>query len=253
MKIKRSYLLIALLWLGMFPAKGQLCDSTINVHLVRVGMGGFIPMGDLAKRFGANGSVEGSYIFKTKTNWQLGVVGSYLFGATVKEADAILDNLTASNGEIIDATGGMALLGTYERGFSFFGNVGKLYPLKNSCPNNGFLVMGGVGYLTHHMRAEVYMNLAPQLFGGYEKGYDRLTGGPAYSLFVGYQNVDKGNIFNYYVGVSFMHALTKPLRNYQFDLMGPEPNHLRHDLLLGVTFGWMLPFYQKSTSSYYYY
>lgn len=253
MKRILPYFIALLLIFTTLKGKSQIGDSTINVHLVRIGFDFSVPMGDMAQRYGVNAGVGGSYMFKTSNNWQFGVEYEYLFGGNVKEASDILENITASNGYIIDGTGGMSLMDSYERGFAITGNVGKILPVFATNPNSGLLVNVGAGYLSHHIRTEVYMNLAPQLYEDYAKGYDRLTGGPVYELFVGYQNIDRQNLFNFYFGIDFKHAMTKPLRNYQFDLMGPEPDDLRHDIFIGIKAGWMLPLYRRSTSSYYYY
>jgi len=245
--------IISILTLVSFLGFSQIPDTVINVHLVRVGMSFSAPAGDMAARYGVNGGVGGSYYYKTSGNFQIGVDYEYLFGGNVKQAEEIFDNITASNGNIIDATGGMAIMDTYERGFSLMLSAGKVFPGVGKNPNSGILVSAGAGYLSHHLTTEVYMNLAPQIFGDYAKGYDRLTGGPVYSIFAGYQNIDPQNIFNYYIGLDFKHAMTKPLRNYQFDLKGPEPDNLRHDLFIAIKLGWMLPLYRRSTDQYYYY
>ncbi len=240
----------------VFTALGgvtQISDTTINIQLVRIGLGFSVPAGDMADRYGVNGGVGGSYMFKNSNNWTFGVEYEYLFGGEVKDTESVFENITASNGYIIDATGGMALMDSYERGFAITGTVGRVFQKYGRNPNSGLLLNVGAGYLTHKIHTEVYMNLAPQIYGDYMNGYDRLSGGPVYSLFLGYQNIDPQNIFNFYAGMEFKHAMTKPLRDYQFDLMGPESQDLRHDIFFSVKVGWMLPLYRRSTSSYYYY
>ncbi len=246
-------LLLIILLPFSFSCKAQVSDSAINMHIPRVDVGFYVPAGDLAERFGLNSSIGVSYLFKDKKQWIYGAQFEYLFGGNVKQEEEIFDNITASNGSIIDASGSMALMDTYERGISVTATFGKLLNIWSNNPNSGLMVTGGLGYLTHHIRTEVYMNLAPQVYDEYAEGYDRLSGGPQYNLFAGYINVDPQNIFNFYVGFDFKHAMTKPLRNYQFDLQGPEPDDLRHDIFIGIKAGWMLPLYRHKAASYYYY
>lgn len=251
-RILPNLLLILLLPIS-FAGRAQVSDSAIIMHIPRVDVSFSVPAGDLAERFGVNSGIGASYLFKNSKQWIFGAQFEYLFGGNVKQEVAIFDNITASNGSIIDASGSMALMDTYERGFSVTATFGKLLDVWNTNPNSGLLLTGGIGYLTHHIRTEVYLNLAPQVYDDYADGYDRLSGGPVYNLFAGYLHVDPQNIFNYYVGVDFKHAMTKPLRNYQFDLKGPEPDDLRHDIFIGIKAGWMLPLYRRKASSYYYY
>ena len=234
-------------------SSAQISDSIVPVHLVRIDYSFSVPMGDMAQRFGVSSGIGFSYLRKTNNNLVYGVEFEYLFGGNVKIEDQLFEAIRTNHGEIIDASGTMALVDTYERGYNLFGTAGKIIPGVGPNPNSGILVTVGAGYLSHHIRTEVFQNSAPQLINEYADGYDRLTGGLAYDLFIGYIRIDNQNIFNFYGGLNFKHALTKPLRNYQFDLMGPEPNDLRNDLFIGVKLGWMLPIYKHSAASYYYY
>jgi len=253
MKKRLPLFFIILFVLIRLSAIAQISDSAIKVHLFRIDYGFSFPAGDLADRFGACSSIGASYHFKTARNLMAGVSCSYFFGGKVKIADDLFSQIQTSQGFIIDATGGAAFMDTYERGFSVMGSLGKIIPGTGKNPNSGILASAGAGYLSHHIRTEVAMNAAPQVYDEYAKGYDRKAGGFVYNLFLGYQFIDEQNIFNLYGGLDFSHALTVPLRGYQFDLMGPEPAMLRNDFYIGVKVGWMLPFYQRSVSSYYYY
>lgn len=245
-------LIVVFLLCAMF-SRAQISDSIVPVHLVRIDYSFSVPMGDMAQRFGVSSGIGGSYLRKTGDNWVYGVEFEYIFGGNVKIADELFEAIKTNHGEIIDASGTMAIVETYERGFSLFGTAGKIIPVFGSNPNSGLLVTAGAGYLSHHIRTEVFQNSAPQLINEYADGYNRLSGGVAYDLFIGYIQIDDQNIFNFYGGLNFKHAFTKPLSNYQFDLMGPEPNDLRNDLFIGVKLGWMLPIYKHSAASYYYY
>ena len=55
-------------------------DSVISMHMFSFHASGHLPGGDIAKRYGLNAGVGGSYWFKTQTNWMVGADFTFLFG-----------------------------------------------------------------------------------------------------------------------------------------------------------------------------
>jgi hypothetical protein len=64
-------------------------DSLLAFSAFNVSFGWQIPTGDLAKRFGAFGSVGGSYLRKQKSGLLWGVKGNFLFGDDVKQKNML--------------------------------------------------------------------------------------------------------------------------------------------------------------------
>ena len=71
------------------------------------------------------------------------------------------------------------------RGQTFHAKVGWLIPVLSPNPNSGILMQVGGGFWRHRIRVEDIQQKTPQVEGDYQKGYDRLTSGPAFSGFSG--------------------------------------------------------------------
>ncbi|MFC1734322.1 hypothetical protein ACFL6I_28800, partial [candidate division KSB1 bacterium] len=140
-----------------------------------------------------------------------------------------------------------------ERGFYASVKLGYLIPIFNSNPNSGLLVMSGVGLLQHKIRIQDSENNAPQISGDYKKGYDLLSNGLGINEFVGYLNLSKSRLLNFYIGFELNQAWTQNRRDYNFVLMGKDETN-RFDLLYGIRIGWIFPIYgmQKGGEYYYY-
>ena len=226
-------------------------DSAINIPMFSATYALQFPGGDMADRFGANSNIGGTFSVKTKSQWFYGVSGGFLFSDNVKETD-VIDGLRISNGEIIDQNGEYALVTLMQRGFSFHGHFGRLFPLGFGNPNSGILVTAGAGFLQHKIRFAVEGNLAPQLRDEYVKGYDRLSNGFSTNQFIGYFFTGDSRLINFYAGVDFTQAFTQNRRSYNFDTMGPDDTQ-RTDLFYGIRLGWVIPIYKRATNDIYYY
>jgi len=210
-----------------------------------------VPGGNLAKRFGVNGNLGGSFFLKTSSNYFFTVEGSFIFGSKIKD-DSLFRFIKTSGGYIIDGDGMYADIRTYERGYTIMGKAGKIFPILNDNPNSGLLVMLGGGFMQHKIRIENPGNAVPHLKGDYKKGYDKLSNGPALSQFIGYIHFSDKRIYNFKAGFEFTQAITTSRRNYDFDLIGRDTKKYI-DLLYGFKVSWMFPFVKRKPADFYYY
>ena len=59
------------------------------------------------------------------------------------------------------------------------------------------------------------------------------------------------HLVNFSIGFEFLQALTKGMRDYQIDLMGPYKSK-QFDLLSTIRVGWVFPIFRQSPNDYYY-
>ena len=248
---KTSLFLIAFLFVFQgFSQKFNQEDSSSNIFSISATYGYFLPRGDLKNRFGNNSTIGPALTYKTKSNWVFGIDWNLIFGNTIKE-DSIFKNITTSSGEIIDGNGYPAVVSLFERGFLTSVKLGKLIPLNSNNPNSGIILLASVGLLQHKIRIENTDGAAHQINGDYIKGYDRLTNGLSVSEYVGYMFYGKNNLLNFYSGIEFTQAWTQNRRSFNFDTQSQDLTK-RLDLLMGAKIGWMIPFYSRKPSKYYY-
>jgi hypothetical protein len=210
-----------------------------------------IPGNDLAKRFGANSNIGGSFLVKNKHNWIGGLEYDFIFGNKIKE-DSILKGISTSDGGIISDKGVYANVNQFERGYYINLKLGKVFSFNRPNPNSGLMLMGSVGFIEHKVRTEVTDNIAPQLVGNYKKGYDRLTNGLNISEFVGYLYMGNNRLISFYAGIEFLQSWTQSRRTWDFDRMSQDKSK-RFDTLYGVKLGWIIPLYRKASRGGYYY
>ncbi len=248
----KSLLFLLLICLAEFAhaqSKTNIADTIVNAKLVSGGYAVQIPFADLADRFGINSNIGGSFTFKMSHNFFLGVETNLLFGGNIKE-DTILRGLFTSQGFLIGTNGIAEEVILFERGLSFFGKFGKLFPTFGSNPNSGINVLLGAGILQHKIKIEDPDKAVPFVDGAYSKGYDRLTNGAAISQYIGWMNLDKRRFINFNAGVEVIEAFTQNRRDYNFDSMKKDDSK-RLDVLLGFKFSWILPFYGKGEQRFY--
>ncbi len=237
-------LVLALLGLATsLHAQRSIRDTSIAITVVSAGYSYQLPGGDMAIRFGANSNINLHAARKFKSNYLLGVEGAFLFGDNVREP-GLLKNIITREGQIVDETGEMADVFLYERGWSAFVVAGKIMPVAGPNPNSGMMLKFGLGYLRHKIRIQTQSNEVPQLQGDYLEGYDRLSGGPAAMLFIGYQNFSNRGRINFFVGFEMIAGFIQPLRAYNFDIERADTD-TRFDALNGLRAGWSLPIYKK--------
>ena len=75
--------------------------------------------------------------------------------------------------------------------------------------------------------------------------------GFASKQFIGYLFQHNYRFLNFYVGMEFIQGFTHNVRNYNWDLEGPDPE-LKFDFLYSFKVGWMIPIYKRAPKEYYY-
>jgi len=248
-----------LTWLVMMAAapmflfaQVNIRDSSIFVPMIYATYTYQVPGGDLANQFGGNSAIGGGIKFKTKSNWVIGAEGNYMFGGTVKDEDSLLLPVSTPEGLIIDANGYYADVVFYERGYNFSGQFGKIIPLLSPNPNCGFMILAGVGYLQNKIRINNPGNTAPQIYGDYRKGYDRLNSGIFVSGSLGYVFLSNTRLLNFYAGFEFMQAWTHSRRDFDFNT-GKVWDASFSSQFYGIKVKWIIPLYRRTPLDYYLY
>ncbi|MCD6068257.1 MAG: hypothetical protein K0S33_3083 [Bacteroidetes bacterium] len=225
----------------------NLKDSCYAIPLTGLHLSAQLAMGDLQQRYGNTMSAGIPVMFKTRKNWIFGLEGSYFFGKKVKENT--VSNLETPEGTITANDGAPGRLRINERGLNFYATFGKILPFWNPNKNCGPLVMVGVGYMQHKVNIYDVGKNIPQLRGDLKKGYDRLSGGLAFTQFVGYLFLSENRLANFYAGFECNEGLTKGLRGYQYDTMASDKAQ-RLDMQVGFRAGWILPLYRRTKEFY---
>jgi len=255
MKIILKQIIFLVISFNIYLTYGQanISDSSLSIPMFYATYAYQLSGGDLADRFGNNSSIGGGFQWKISQNWIFGAEYLYLFGNDVRVADQIMSNLKTINGNIINNAGNFASYSVQERGYYISGRFGKLFPVLSPNPNSGIVVMGSLGYFQHKIRIEITDNNAPQLFDDYKKGYDRLAGGFGISEFIGYMYLSNSRFINFFIGVEFNQAWTRPKRDVNFDTMKPDEITNRFDILSGIKVGWIVPIFKRVPNKYYYF
>jgi hypothetical protein len=147
-----------------------------------------IPGADMAKRFGTSFRLGPSVLYKTEGNWMFGAKADFLFGNDIKE-DSLLYNVRDKQGYFINSDGERTSVQIYERGYMIGLQAGKIFPLSKANPDNGLLLMTGLGFIQHKITIFDKGNTIPQVRGAYKKGYDRLSNGWYLEQFAGFKYV----------------------------------------------------------------
>ena len=219
--------------------------------LVGIHYGIGFPLGDLDERFGQHNAIGLSPTYMFSKGWIFGLKGRYFFGNTVEE-EGILQNLITERGFIIGNNRGPVSLSLKERGFAFHATAAKLFDLSESKSRSGIKVTSGVGVLWHRIRLQDDTRSAIQLFEPYDKGYDRLTGGPSVLLDVSYQYMSEDRGFNFNVGINYTYARTENLRGFNYDTR-EFADEKRNDHFLSLYATFILPIYGTTDASKIYY
>ncbi len=216
--------------------------------MIGISYGYQFPAGDMAKRFGKSSSLQLNVDFKTRSNWMLGINGSYFFGKTVK--DNLFDSIASPDGYIINRNGEFADIRLYERGFTVSATLGRLIHFKKPNPNSGIVFTVGAGFMQHKIRIETIGNNVPQLDKQYKKGYDRLSNGFLLSENLGYLYLSNNRLVNFYIGFEFMQGFTQSRRSYDYATMKQDTDK-RLDMIYGGRIAWILPLYKKPPQEFY--
>jgi hypothetical protein len=215
--------------------------------MVGVHLGGQLPGGDMADRFGPNLNGGLAFMFKTKRNWLVGVESNYMFGRNVKED--VISQLRSSTGAVIDNDGFPADLRVTERGLGIHAVFGRVFKFLSTNPNSGLMITVGGGYLQHKVNLYDANQRVAGVKGDLKYGYDRLSNGFSSSQFLGYLFLSENRLLNFYFGLEAYQGFTKSVRKLNYDTGLPDTQR-RLDLLYGVRFGWILPLYKRADQFY---
>lgn len=232
-------------------AQKQIKDTGINVSLIGGVFSYNLPGGNMADRFGANSTVGASYWFKHKSNWLFGAEYNYIFGKKIRET-GILDNISTSDGNLINGAGLLQIMKTFERGHLALIKAGRIFPkITNSNPNSGFFVKAGFGFMEHKIKYYWVGEAPPQLTDPYYKGYDRLSNGLATSQSIGFLKLDDKNFYNFMIEAEVVEGFTKNRRDWNYDTNSKDDSQ-RLDLLFGLKLSWFFPIYRKTAEGLYF-
>lgn len=210
--------------------------------LVQLGYGPFSSAGDLGDRFGGGFSLDaGAYWTPDNQAFEFGLRAQYGFGDQVKED--VLAGLRTDQGFIIGNQRDPADVQLRQRQL-FVGPSAGLTLALGENRRAGVHLKTSVGYLWHRIRiqGDVVQGVAPladELVGG----YDRLAGGPAVHQFVGYQQLARDRLLNFYVGVDATVGFTNNRRGFDIPTGAAPPAGGRTDVILAARAGIILPLY----------
>jgi hypothetical protein len=202
-----------------------------------------------------NSTVGASVLYKTDKNWMWTANANFIFGDKIRASrEDILGIILDNSGELVTGDGIWASYAMFERGFHLQGKFGKIFNVCAPNPNCGFFVSGGLGYLMNRIRIEFSSYASPpaNLDGDYRYGYDRMRGGLAYSGEIGYMYMSNSRVLNFSVSLEFTQAHTKPLRQWDFNLMGPDLKTYL-DRYYGIRLSVYIPTYKRMPAEYYYF
>jgi hypothetical protein len=239
-----TFILLSAVSLAQVPVG----DTCLRIPMVDVNYSFEMPYGDLQNRYGFDSNVGGSFLYKTKKNWIVGLDGGYIFSKNVKED--VLKQMKNSEGYVIDNEGFPADLRVFERGFTSYIVVGRVFSKLGHNPNSGLIINLGFGYLQHKIKFYDANKKVAALKGDLAKGYDRLTGGYAMHQYIGYLFLSDNRLVNFTIGFEFHEAITKSYRGFNYDT-GLSDTKTRFDYLIGIRVGWILPLYRRSQTFYY--
>ncbi len=255
MKLRNLIIVLFLFVSYVAVAQKDITKETISTAMFQVTYAYQFPGADTKILYGNNSSIGASFMYKTNKNWFLAANGNFIFGDNINASrEDILGIILDHNGELITGDGIYASYAMFERGYHIQARVGKIINVLAPNPNCGFFVSGGLGYLANRVRTEFssYASPPPNLDEDYRYGYDRMRGGFAYSGEIGYMYFSNSRVLNFSVSLEFTQAHTKSLREWDFNLMGPDKNSYT-DRYIGLRFAIYIPTYKRTPAEYYYY
>lgn len=246
-----QFFLLSLLISTCLEAQVNVRDSTARGVLFAIGASFQQPDGDLAEKFGFSVDLSFDVWYKTRSHWLFGGGGSFFFGDDVRIGDQLVSGLVTSTNQMLNLGGSYGDYKFFERGFSVQAEVGKIFPAFGHNANSGPVIILGGGYIQHRVRIENAGQDIPQLLNEYQRGYDRLSGGPMLRQFVGYFHAGGRRRINFLIGFDFIQAFTQDFRGYHYDT-GEKVEDIQRDFLYGVRFIWFLPVYRGAPETYFY-
>jgi len=233
-------------------SRAQKADTSdiLAFPFVAVHVGGDLPFGDMAKRYGPNLNMGMNFTYKTHKNLLFGFDFNFMFGRNIK--DDVLKQLKTDQSFVIDNSGFPADVRISERVLNLHFTFGKVFQIMAPNPNSGLFVNFGTGYMQHKIHfVDAQIQMAA-INGDIRHGYDRLTNGFSISQSLGYLYLSDNRLLNFYAAIECYQGFTKSVRKLNYDTGLPDTDR-RLDILTGLRFGWILPLYKKVPKEYYYY
>jgi hypothetical protein len=249
--MKRLFVLAGLFFACLQQANAQ---NSIFTETKRPARSGFIfnvngsldmPAADMAKRFGNNYKLGGAVLYKTTSNWMFGPKIDFILGNKIKE-DSLMRNIKTFDGYLVNQSGLVVDVGTFERGYMIGLQVGKIINMSKKNSDNGILLTTSAGFMQHKINLYDKDQTIPQLKGVYRKGYDRLANGMYLEQYVGYNYMSSKGFLNFHLGLDVTAGFTKGRRDYIYDVMRPG-NESRLDVLVGIRGGWYIPIFKRKS------
>ena len=255
MKGKKLILILLAVMPMMMTAQKDIKSERISTFMFQATYDYQFPGKDTKVLYDNNNSLGGSILYKTESNWVFSFNGNFISGNNVNiSREELFGDILDNNGEIITGDGIYGSYALFERGAHFQVKVGKIIPVLSPNPNCGFFVQGGLGYLFNRLRTEFgsYVSPPPALAGDYLYGYDHMRGGFAWSGEIGYLYLSNTRVLNFSISLEFTQAYTKPLREWDFNLMQKDTNSYV-DQYIGIRAAIYIPTYKRKPAEYYYY
>lgn len=255
MRLKHFILFLAFISPFITKAQKDIKKECISVAMFGATYSYQFPGADTKTLYGNNSTIGASFQYKTDNNWLWEANGNFIFGDKINASrNDILGIILDNNGELITGDGIYGSYVMFQRGYNIQAKVGKLFNVCAPNPNSGFFIKGGLGYLLNRVRIEFSSTASPppNLANDYLYGYDRMRGGFAYSGEIGYLFLSSSRVFNFSVSLEFNQAHTKPMRIWDFNLMGPD-NNTYIDRYYGIRFAIYIPTYKRMPDEFYYY
>ncbi|MBL7718614.1 MAG: hypothetical protein JNL72_07250 [Flavipsychrobacter sp.] len=255
--MKRALLtIVTLLSLGL-PAIAQDDDLFGNTGSTTSPEGFFItmnanfdvPAGDMADRFGISYRFGPSVLYKTKSNWLIGVKWDFISGANIRE-DSLLINL-AKDGGILNQQGVRTNVNVYERGYVVGVQAGKMFPVFKKNSAGSLFALTTLGFVQHKIKIFDREKSIWSIRDEYNKGYDRLSNGIMVEEFAGYNYFSKKGYFSFYIGLNISAGFTAGRREFLYDVMRPDDKG-RLDILYGVRGGIHIPIFKRKSEEFYF-
>lgn len=238
----------------LLEAQKDISKSCVNTVMFQATYAYQFPGADTKILYGDCSNIGAGFYYKTTKNWLLSANANFIFGDKLNASrDDILGIILDHNGELITGDGIYASYAMFQRGYHLQAKVGKVISVLAPNPNCGFFVSGGLGYLLNRVRTEFssYASPPPNLDEDYRYGYDRMRGGFAYSAEVGYLYMSNSRVLNFSLSFEFTQAHTKPMRQWDFNLMAQDVNTYL-DRYYGIRFAIYIPTYKRMPKEYYY-
>ena len=255
MRLKHFILFLAFISPFITKAQKDIKKECIPIAMFGAAYSYQFPGADTKTLYGNNSTIGASFQYKTDNNWLWEANGNFIFGDKINaNREDILGIILDNNGELITGDGIYGSYVMFHRGYNIQAKVGKLFNVCAPNPNSGFFIKGGLGYLLNRVRIEFSSTASPppNLANDYLYGYDRMRGGFAYSGEIGYLFLSSSRVFNFSVSLEFNQAHTKPMRKWDFNLMGPD-NNTYIDRYYGIRFAIYIPTYKRMPDEFYYY